>query len=94
MDKSKSYKITDTFDIVELTAINRVSKSAKHRIGRVGKFVRATKGMGLRFAYNDSGTMLHTSKVQDIKEENNQIEVYTLNTLYVFEVVEEEAHER
>lgn len=90
MDKSKTYRIVNALDIFESIATDKVSESAKHRIGRVGKVIRATKGMGLRFAYGDSSTALHTSKIQDIKERGNYTEVYTLNTLYVFEVVEGE----
>lgn len=84
IDKSKQYKIINT-----LTSIGEISDSAKHRIGRTGKFLRLTVGMRFEFSYSGyTDRVLKSSSVTKIDEIDGVIEVHTLNTIYVFELVE------
>lgn len=84
MDKSKEYKIVNT-----LTACGEVADKAKHRIGRVGKFVRLTEGMRFEFLFDcKNDKSIRSSKVKKIEEFDKTIRVYTLNTIYEFELVE------
>ena len=84
VDKSKEYRIINT-----LTSMGEVSDSAKHRIGRAGKFLRLSIGMRFEFLYSEeSKGTLRSSSVLKIDEIDGVIEVYTLNTIYVFELVE------
>lgn len=82
MDKSKEYKIINT-----LTPWGEVSDKASHRIGRIGKFIRLTKGMRFEFSYDELEYSLRSSRVEKIEEDENIIRVYTLNTIYEFELV-------
>lgn len=80
--KNKTYKIVNT-----LTLAGELSDSAKHRIGRTGKIVRLTKGMGFRFLYDATGLMLNTSVVEDIEISRDIIRIETLNTVYMLQEV-------
>ena len=84
IDKSKSYKIINA-----LTSMGEISDNAKHRIGRIGRFLRLSIGMRFEFLYseNSCGT-LRSSTVLKIEEIDGVLEVYTLNTVYVFELVD------
>lgn len=83
MDKTKEYKIVNV-----LTTNGELSDVAKHRIGRVGKFIRLTKGMRFEFLYDSVGdNAIRSSKVLEIEEMDSVIKVHTLNTIYEFEQV-------
>ena len=49
MDKSKKYRIVNT-----LTSIGEIADSAKHRIGREGKFIRLKENMRFEFLYDSN----------------------------------------
>lgn len=84
MDKTKEYKIINTLNIN-----GQVSDSAKHRIGRVGKFIRLIKGMRFEFLFDYKNNIsFRSSKVEKIEESGSLIKVYTLNTIYEFVVNE------
>lgn len=83
MDKTKEYKIINT-----LTTRGEISDKAKHRIGRVGKFIRLTKGMSFEFLYTNMDYSFRSSKVESIEEMDNTIRIRTLNTIYVFKLNE------
>lgn len=85
MDKTKDYMIINA-----TTHIGEVSDSAKHRIGRTGKFLRLIKGMRFEFFSPDIDKCVHSSRVEAIIELGDVVEVHTLNTIYTFEEVKDE----
>lgn len=84
MDKSKKYRIVNT-----LTSIGEIADSAKHRIGREGKFIRLKENMRFEFLYdsNDDSSLM-SSTVLKIEESDELLRVHTLNTIYEFVLAE------
>ena len=85
MDKTKDYMIINT-----TTHIGELSDRAKHRIGRTGKFLRLIKGMRFEFYSPDTDKCLSSSRVEEINEIGDIVEVHTLNTIYTFKEVKDE----
>lgn len=81
MDKTKEYKIINT-----LTTYGEISDNAKHRIGRIGKFIRLSKNMRFEFVSKNPENCLRSSMVTNIEENSDIIKVYTLNTIYIFQL--------
>ena len=83
MDKSIEYRLINA-----LTKCGEVSDASKHRIGRVGKFLRLTKGMRFEFVFDyETNNHIRSSKVEEIEELDDLIKVHTLNTIYIFKEV-------
>lgn len=80
------------YEIIDVTDLDGVlSESAKHRIGRTGTMLKLTKGMGLRFLYlysDNTEMMFKSSVVTNIINEGDKVTVTTLNSIYVFKLIE------
>lgn len=75
----KIYKIESIFD-----KLGNVCERGKHRVGRKGFFHRLIVGESFLFISEDIGRVLESSRVLEINELEDKLEVKTRNSTYIF----------
>lgn len=84
IDKSKTYKIVDAYE-------KHFGEKREVSIGKVGKFHTLIMGIPFQFVYDfENMKGIRSSNVLAFEFKDGKLHIYTLNTVYVFEEVQNE----